>query len=43
MSPSLHLALARGYAEAMGLTLEAEDSPGGGLTMVLVLPVRSAG
>lgn len=33
----LGLALARGLAEAMGGTLEAEDTPGGGLTMVLTL------
>jgi two-component system sensor histidine kinase KdpD len=39
--PSLHLALAHGFAEAMGATLEAEDTPGGGLTMVLTLPVHS--
>ncbi|MEV1065121.1 sensor histidine kinase KdpD [Streptomyces sp. NPDC050263] len=35
----LGLAVARGFAEAMGGTLEAEDTPGGGLTMVLSLPV----
>ncbi|MFD7319276.1 ATP-binding protein [Streptomyces sp. NPDC059883] len=34
----LGLAVARGFAEAMGGTLEAEDTPGGGLTMVLTLP-----
>lgn len=33
----LGLALARGLAEAMGGTLEPEDTPGGGLTMVLTL------
>lgn len=33
------LAVARGFAEAMGGTLDAEDTPGGGLTMVLGLPV----
>ncbi|ALV32815.1 sensor histidine kinase KdpD [Streptomyces sp. CdTB01] len=33
----LGLAVARGFAEAMGGTLEAEDTPGGGLTMVLTL------
>jgi two-component system sensor histidine kinase KdpD len=37
----LGLAVARGFAEAMGGTLEAEDTPGGGLTMVLT--VRAAG
>ncbi|MGW0334245.1 ATP-binding protein [Streptomyces sp. NPDC003011] len=33
----LGLAVARGFAEAMGGTLDAEDTPGGGLTMVLTL------
>ena len=36
----LGLAVARGFAEAMGGTLAAEDTPGGGLTMVLT--VRAA-
>lgn len=39
----LGLAVARGFAEALGGTLVAEDTPGGGLTMVLTLraaPVR---
>jgi two-component system sensor histidine kinase KdpD len=35
----LGLALARGLAEAMGGTLTPEDTPGGGLTMVLTLPL----
>ncbi|MEU6541441.1 sensor histidine kinase KdpD [Streptomyces sp. NPDC047000] len=34
----LGLAVARGFAEAMGGTLNAEDTPGGGLTMVLSVP-----
>jgi two-component system sensor histidine kinase KdpD len=34
----LGLALSRGLAEAMGGTLDADDTPGGGLTMDLVLP-----
>ncbi|MGW3357224.1 ATP-binding protein [Streptomyces bungoensis] len=34
----LGLAVARGFTEAMGGTLNAEDTPGGGLTMVLTLP-----
>ncbi|MFF8945912.1 DUF4118 domain-containing protein [Streptomyces sp. NPDC014864] len=34
----LGLAVARGFAEAIGGTLNAEDTPGGGLTMVLTLP-----
>ena len=33
----LGLAVARGLSEAMGGTLAAEDTPGGGLTMVLTL------
>ncbi|MET7812110.1 sensor histidine kinase KdpD [Streptomyces sp. NPDC005395] len=33
----LGLAVARGFAESMGGTLNAEDTPGGGLTMVLTL------
>ncbi|MDX3380133.1 sensor histidine kinase KdpD [Streptomyces niveiscabiei] len=37
----LGLAVARGFVEAMGGTLAAEDTPGGGLTMVLTL--RAAG
>ncbi|MEU6976829.1 sensor histidine kinase KdpD [Streptomyces sp. NPDC046371] len=37
----LGLAVARGFVEAMGGTLTAEDTPGGGLTMVLTL--RTAG
>ena len=34
----LGLALAKGFTEGMGGTLETEDTPGGGLTMVLSLP-----
>ncbi|MFI1864560.1 ATP-binding protein [Streptomyces jumonjinensis] len=33
----LGLAVARGFSEAMGGTLTAEDTPGGGMTMVLTL------
>ncbi|MEV0374765.1 sensor histidine kinase KdpD [Streptomyces sp. NPDC050636] len=33
----LGLAVARGFAESMGGTLAAEDTPGGGMTMVLTL------
>ncbi|MER7174365.1 sensor histidine kinase KdpD [Streptomyces mesophilus] len=33
----LGLAVARGFTESMGGTLSAEDTPGGGLTMVLTL------
>ncbi|MEU6629963.1 sensor histidine kinase KdpD [Streptomyces parvus] len=34
----LGLAVARGFTEAVQATLTAEDTPGGGLTMVLTLP-----
>lgn len=37
----LGLALSKGFVEAMGGTLEAEDTPGGGLTMVIELAVWS--
>ncbi|SDG98470.1 ATP-binding protein [Klenkia brasiliensis] len=37
----LGLAVARGLTEAMGGTLDAEDTPGGGLTMVLSLQVAA--
>jgi two-component system sensor histidine kinase KdpD len=39
----LGLALSRGFAEAMGGTLEPEETPGGGLTMILSLPAAPAG
>ncbi|WP_327595781.1 ATP-binding protein [Streptomyces chartreusis] len=39
----LGLAVARGFAEAMGGTISAEDTPGGGLTMVLSLRVAATG
>ncbi|MFB8144717.1 DUF4118 domain-containing protein [Streptomyces parvus] len=39
----LGLAVSRGFAEAMGGTLDAEDTPGGGLTMVLTLAAASGG
>ena len=35
----LGLAVAHGFLDAMGGSLDAEDTPGGGLTMVLSLPV----
>ncbi|WP_425578540.1 ATP-binding protein [Streptomyces gulbargensis] len=38
----LGLALARGLTEAMGGTLTPEDTPGGGLTMVVTLPCASS-
>ncbi|PRH79921.1 histidine kinase [Streptomyces solincola] len=39
----LGLAVARGFTEAFGGTLTAEDTPGGGLTMVITLPVAASG
>ncbi|ABD12640.1 osmosensitive K+ channel signal transduction histidine kinase [Frankia casuarinae] len=39
----LGLALSRGLTEAMGGTLTPEDTPGGGLTMVVALPVATVG
>ncbi len=39
----LGLAVARGFTEAIGGTLSAEDTPGGGLTMVLTLPMAGDG
>jgi two-component system sensor histidine kinase KdpD len=36
----LGLAVARGFAEAVGGELRAEDTPGGGLTMIFTLPVE---
>ncbi len=38
----LGLAVARGFTEATGGQLWAEDTPGGGLTMVLSLPIAGA-
>ena len=38
----LGLALSRGLVEAMGGTLEPEETPGGGLTMVVSLPAADA-
>ncbi|GAA4585932.1 sensor histidine kinase KdpD [Planotetraspora phitsanulokensis] len=38
----LGLALSRGLSEAMGGTLMPEETPGGGLTMVLSLPMASS-
>ncbi|MCU1420592.1 MAG: histidine kinase [Microbacteriaceae bacterium] len=35
----LGLALSKGFVEGMGGTLRADDTPGGGLTMVIALPV----
>ncbi|MFG2330926.1 ATP-binding protein [Streptomyces sp. NPDC048604] len=38
----LGLAVARGFVEAMGGTVTAEDTPGGGLTMSISLPRKTA-
>jgi two-component system, OmpR family, sensor histidine kinase KdpD len=35
----LGLALARGFTESMGGTIEVDDTPGGGLTVVVRLPI----
>ncbi|MFI7701599.1 DUF4118 domain-containing protein [Nonomuraea sp. NPDC049480] len=37
----LGLALSRGLTEAMGGTLEPEETPGGGLTMIVQMPISS--
>jgi len=37
----LGLAVARGFVEANGGSLEAEDTPGGGLTLVLTVPLAA--
>jgi two-component system sensor histidine kinase KdpD len=39
----LGLAVARGLTEAMDGTLSAEDTPGGGLTIVIDLPLTTTG
>jgi two-component system sensor histidine kinase KdpD len=39
----LGLAVARGFVEAVGGDLDIEDTPGGGCTMVVRIPERSAG
>ena len=38
----LGLALSKGFTEGMGGTLRPEDTPGGGLTMVIALPLARA-
>jgi two-component system sensor histidine kinase KdpD len=38
----LGLTVAKGFTEAMGGTLTAEDTPGGGLTVVVSLPAVTA-
>jgi two-component system sensor histidine kinase KdpD len=37
----LGLALSKGFVEGMAGSLHAEDTPGGGLTMVITLPAAS--
>jgi two-component system sensor histidine kinase KdpD len=37
----LGLAVAKGFIESNGGTLEAEDTPGGGLTLVITLPIAT--
>jgi two-component system sensor histidine kinase KdpD len=39
----LGLAVAKGFAEAMGGAIVAVDTPGGGLTVRVTLPVVSSG
>ena len=41
-SLGLGLALSKGFVEAMGGTLSLDDTPGGGLTMVVSLPEAPA-
>lgn len=38
----LGLALSKGFVESMNGSLTAEDTPGGGVTMVVALPATSA-
>jgi len=38
----LGLAVARGFAEAMGGRIEAKDTPGGGLTVAITLPAAAS-
>jgi len=35
----LGLAVARGLAQAVGARIDVDDTPGGGLTMVVILPL----
>jgi two-component system sensor histidine kinase KdpD len=39
----LGLSVAKGFTEAMGGSIRAEDTPGGGLTMVISLPAYRSG
>jgi two-component system sensor histidine kinase KdpD len=39
----LGLAVARGLAEAVDATIEVEDTPGGGLTFIVTVPVAAVG
>ena len=38
----LGLALSKGFTEGMGGTLAAEDTPGGGLTVVIAVPIADS-
>ena len=38
----LGLAVARGFAEAMGGRIVARDTPGGGLTVAITLPAAAS-
>ena len=38
----LGLAVANGLADAVGATIEVDDTPGGGLTMIVTVPVAGA-
>ena len=40
-SPEFHDAVASGFTEGMGGSLTPEDTPGGGLTMVISLPLAA--
>ncbi len=37
----LGLAVAKGLAEAVGVTVDVEDTPGGGLTMIVTVPIAA--
>ena len=38
----LGLAVARGLADAVDATIEVDDTPGGGLTMIVTVPVAES-
>jgi two-component system sensor histidine kinase KdpD len=39
----LGMSVAKGFMDAMGGVIRVEDTPGGGLTVVLALPVDRGG